>query len=260
VTGDNPLHRARVARGLELAEIARRTCLSPHVVQKIDSGRFDELPGGVYARSYVRAFAAAVGLDAEEALGCIVHQLPSVGDPLPVLRDVAERKGLSWTDTLLPLAQAAGTRLAAYAASVRRIREWPGWTRGADQSLGARLNGAVARGVRTAQTFRHLGTSASMGRRGAAIAVDVAVLILLHVLLVHLTVWTTGAPRAIVRDAAGIGVTAVWALLVVQYYVLLGGVGGRTPGAWLFGLRHPARAPRAQPLGLRAILYRTVVY
>jgi transcriptional regulator with XRE-family HTH domain len=260
VKGDNPLHRARMARGLELAEIARRTCLSPQVVQKIDSGRFDELPGGLYARSYIRAFAGAVDLDAEEALGSIADQLPSIGDPLPVLHDVAERKRPSWTGTLLPLAQAVGTRLAACAAPVSRIRQWPGWTRGGEHSLGARLHGAVARGVRSAEAVRHLGTSASAGRRVAAIAVDVAVLILLHVLLVQLTVWTTGARPETIRDAAGIGVTAVWALLVVQYYVLLGGVGGRTPGAWLFGLRHPARAPRAQPLGLRAILYRTVVY
>ena len=56
----NPLHHARVTGGIRLSEVAARTCLSPRIVRLIDSGEFDRLPGGLYARSYVRAFADVV--------------------------------------------------------------------------------------------------------------------------------------------------------------------------------------------------------
>ena len=57
---DNPLHDARVQRGITLTAIASATRLSPWIVKALDSGRFDAIPAGLYARSYVRAFAGAV--------------------------------------------------------------------------------------------------------------------------------------------------------------------------------------------------------
>ena len=72
----NPLHGARVLRGVSLHAIACSTRLSPRIVAALDSGRFDALPAGLYARSYVRAFARAVGLDAEAVLATVSDQLP----------------------------------------------------------------------------------------------------------------------------------------------------------------------------------------
>jgi cytoskeletal protein RodZ len=83
---DNPIHRARIARGISLSEVTARTFLSPRIVQRIDEGAFDQLPGGVYARSYVRTFAALVGLDPEATLHQLSAQLPPAEDPMPVLR------------------------------------------------------------------------------------------------------------------------------------------------------------------------------
>ena len=82
------LHEARLARQLTLADLGARTALSPGVLKRIDTGRFEELPGGLYARSYVRAFAAEVGVDPAEALNALEDLLPAAEDPLPVLRDV----------------------------------------------------------------------------------------------------------------------------------------------------------------------------
>jgi cytoskeletal protein RodZ len=70
------LHRARLARGLDLDDVAAATRLSPAVVRKIDEGRFHELPSGLYARAYVRAFAAAVDLPPEETLRGLQPLLP----------------------------------------------------------------------------------------------------------------------------------------------------------------------------------------
>lgn len=259
MSGDNPLHRARVERGIDLAEVARRTCLSPQVVQRIDSGRFDQLPAGVYARSYVRSFAAAVGLDQENALAAVSERLPSAEDPLPVMRDVADRTTYRWIRPLLAIPGSVATVAAAATSSITRHLSWPAFAWPSTR-VRHRLTAEVSRRRDRGLRWRGAHGFTTPARRLAAIAVDAAVLVLLHVLLVQLTSWTTGAAPASVLSAAGLGVTTVWALLVVQYYLLLGGVGGRTPGAWLFGLRQRATTPRATPLGLRAILHRTVMY
>ncbi len=80
---DNPLHDARVQRGISLASIASTTRLSPLVVSALDSGRFSALPAGIYARSYVRAFAGAVGLDADTVLASLADSLPAAVELSP---------------------------------------------------------------------------------------------------------------------------------------------------------------------------------
>src|SRR6476659_3379402 len=80
---ENPLHDARVQRGISLASIASTTRLSPFVVAALDSGRFSALPAGLYARSYVRAFAGAVGLDADSTLATLAECLPAAVELSP---------------------------------------------------------------------------------------------------------------------------------------------------------------------------------
>lgn len=82
------LHDARLARRLSLEDLSTRTALSPSVLARIDSGRFEELPPGVYARAYVRAFAAEVGADPLAVVAQLEPLLPAAPDPFPVLRDV----------------------------------------------------------------------------------------------------------------------------------------------------------------------------
>ncbi len=88
---DTGLRRARLERGIDLMELAARTRLSPRVVQQIDEGRFAELPGGLYARAYVRAFASEVGLDPRHVLLELEPVLPTVDDPIEGLRDAARQ-------------------------------------------------------------------------------------------------------------------------------------------------------------------------
>jgi hypothetical protein len=78
------LRRARLAVGLELRDIEQRTRISPSILRWIDSGDFHRLPAGIYARSYVRAFAQAVGLDPNEVLASLEHELPQAVDPIAV--------------------------------------------------------------------------------------------------------------------------------------------------------------------------------
>jgi hypothetical protein len=88
------LYHARISSRLSLQQIGIRTALSPSVLRNLDEGRFELLPSGVYARSYVRTFAAAVGLDPEGALAELEHLLPGAPDPLPALN--ARRPAADW--------------------------------------------------------------------------------------------------------------------------------------------------------------------
>jgi cytoskeletal protein RodZ len=59
------LREARLAKGLTLGDIAARTKISPPSLTAMERNAFGRLPGGVFRRAYVRAFAAEVGLDPE---------------------------------------------------------------------------------------------------------------------------------------------------------------------------------------------------
>lgn len=86
------LRQARLERGLTLDEIVARTRLGRVWAEKIDEGRFAELPPGVYARGYLRAFAGAVGVDATVVLSQLSGCLPEPDDPLPLLRELAKER------------------------------------------------------------------------------------------------------------------------------------------------------------------------
>jgi cytoskeleton protein RodZ len=60
------LQQAREQRGLTLRDIANATKISTTVLNAIEHNEFAHLPGGVFRRAYVRAFAVEVGLNADE--------------------------------------------------------------------------------------------------------------------------------------------------------------------------------------------------
>ncbi len=111
------LHQARLDRHLTLEQIAVRTALSPTVLRNLDDGRFERLPSGLYARSYVRAFAGEVGLDPEEALRDVEHLLP--GAAIGIAQDVPALTAAAPPQTSRSIeravAPAAVTRLGAAA-------------------------------------------------------------------------------------------------------------------------------------------------
>lgn len=60
------LRQAREQRGVTLHDIANATKISMVALRAIERNDLAQLPGGIYARSYIRAFAAAVGLSPDE--------------------------------------------------------------------------------------------------------------------------------------------------------------------------------------------------
>lgn len=74
------LRSARQARGISLRQIADATKLSVNTLEALERGQIGRLPGGIYRRSIVRAFASEVGLEPEATLQAFLGQYP---DDLP---------------------------------------------------------------------------------------------------------------------------------------------------------------------------------
>lgn len=57
------LRRAREARGLAVESICESTKVPARHIRALESGSYDELPGGVFRRGFVRSYLAEVGLE-----------------------------------------------------------------------------------------------------------------------------------------------------------------------------------------------------
>jgi cytoskeletal protein RodZ len=59
------LRRAREDKGVSLRDIAAATKISVGALEALERGAFARLPGGIFSRAFVRAYALEVGLDPE---------------------------------------------------------------------------------------------------------------------------------------------------------------------------------------------------
>jgi transcriptional regulator with XRE-family HTH domain len=79
------LRDARTTRGLSLEKLCDLTKLSPRVVSAIENGQLEKLPGGIYARTYLRTYAEAVGFADPAALEQLIEALPVEEVDLPAI-------------------------------------------------------------------------------------------------------------------------------------------------------------------------------
>ena len=62
------LKQARERRGISLRQIASATKISTGALEALERGDFSRLPGGIFSRAFVRAYAIEAGLDPEETV------------------------------------------------------------------------------------------------------------------------------------------------------------------------------------------------
>ena len=60
--------RARENKELSLDDVSNVTKISPRMLQAIEEEQFDQLPGGVFNRGFIRAYAKHLGLNSEDAV------------------------------------------------------------------------------------------------------------------------------------------------------------------------------------------------
>jgi cytoskeletal protein RodZ len=74
------LRLAREERGIGLREICDQTRISVHYLEAIEANDFKRLPGGVFNRSFIKAYARYVGYDEREAIESYTRYLREHGD------------------------------------------------------------------------------------------------------------------------------------------------------------------------------------
>src|SRR6185295_259348 len=74
------LRLAREGRGIPLREISDQTRISVHYLEAIESNDYKRLPGGIFNRSFVKAYAKYVGYDEKEAVEGYARYMRDAGE------------------------------------------------------------------------------------------------------------------------------------------------------------------------------------
>jgi transcriptional regulator with XRE-family HTH domain len=98
------LRRIRVQRGVTLEQIADATKVSVDLWKALEKNDFSRWPTGIYARSYLRSYSVAIGVDAETTVDDFCRFFPQ-GDRrvARIVREQAAIVGhsdLRWQDDL----------------------------------------------------------------------------------------------------------------------------------------------------------------
>jgi cytoskeleton protein RodZ len=70
------LRRIRESQGISLQRIAAATKLAPSALEAIERDDLGRLPGGIFTRAFVRAYAKELGADPERTLETFLAQFP----------------------------------------------------------------------------------------------------------------------------------------------------------------------------------------
>jgi transcriptional regulator with XRE-family HTH domain len=70
------LRAARERQGIDLRHISNRTRISMRALEALERNDISKLPGGIFSRSFVRAYAVEVGLDPESVVRDFISQFP----------------------------------------------------------------------------------------------------------------------------------------------------------------------------------------
>jgi hypothetical protein len=77
------LRRQREQRGIALEAVSNSTKISTRMLRALEDEHFDQLPGGVFNKGFVRAYARHIGLDEEEAIAGYLAALRDSQMPAP---------------------------------------------------------------------------------------------------------------------------------------------------------------------------------
>ena len=78
------LREARQRRGVSLRDIADRTKISVAALESLERNDPSRLPGGIFARSFVRSYATEVGLDPDATMHEFINRFDLEPPVVPV--------------------------------------------------------------------------------------------------------------------------------------------------------------------------------
>ena len=95
------LRDARIARNLELEEVAARLHLHLNTIARIEADDYDALPAPTFVRGYLRGYARMLDIAPDKILGAYnSHEF----DPPPLVRDISNTEEVRSTDVSFRLA------------------------------------------------------------------------------------------------------------------------------------------------------------
>jgi transcriptional regulator with XRE-family HTH domain len=221
------LRKSRMAQGLSLTEISRRTRIGVSHLRHIEEGNFKSLPAGFYARAFVRAYAEAVGVDADIVLGELAEQLPAAQAATAPHPDASPAGSASLRPGAAELIPDARMQVL--------------------KQLLDRHNDNVA-ALPAAPTLS-IDPAPRGARRFLAASIDGLLLAGIYVGVLGLTALFCGVSIGELVRVAAMQVFTVLALITVLYVLLMGGIAGRTIGAMVLDVPLLERAGRPMDLG-----------
>jgi cytoskeletal protein RodZ len=100
------LRREREMRGITLEEITESTKISRRHLEALEGEHFDQLPGGVFNKGFVRAYARFLGIDGDQAVAdysAASNEQPEAEDKFPLEIHEQPKRNLNPRRSHLPL-------------------------------------------------------------------------------------------------------------------------------------------------------------
>ena len=100
------LRREREMRGITLEEITESTKISRRHLEALEGEHFDQLPGGVFNKGFVRAYARFLGIDEDQAVAdysAASNEQPEPEDKFPLEIHEEPKRALNSRRSHLPL-------------------------------------------------------------------------------------------------------------------------------------------------------------
>lgn len=100
------LRREREMRGITLEEITESTKISRRHLEALEGEHFDQLPGGVFNKGFVRAYARFLGIDGDQAVAdysAASNEQPEPEDKFPLEIHEESNRALNPRRSHLPL-------------------------------------------------------------------------------------------------------------------------------------------------------------
>ncbi len=156
------LRREREMRGITLEEISESTKISLRHLQALESEDFNLLPGGIFNKGFVRAYARYLGIDEDQAVADYVaasNEQPAPEDQFPL--EVHEKPGHPANPRRSPV-----PLVFAIAALLGVLLGYAFWLKSKPHTMQAAENGppAHAASVPPATTTPPAGADSSAGR------------------------------------------------------------------------------------------------
>lgn len=103
------LRREREMRGVTLDEIAEATKIGTRSLRALEEERFDQLPGGIFNKGFVRSYARFLGLDEEQAVADYVAAQGDQPNKTDVLEKMAAKAEAAKANEAAALGEKAGS-------------------------------------------------------------------------------------------------------------------------------------------------------